>query len=213
MLITMLVLLASVPDGAPVAPAAATWTLSGTPGRVTALTARIKTGGRLVADGFVNDASARTEERSALAQTQARRGSCSWAAAARPFTRLRRFAANGRLLWTWNAGGQDTTVQLMAPDGADCLSPDGRWLLARLWYRLRPGNSVAEAVGVVALELRPAVGVVNGARTGEVLGRPSVTDPVGWRAGKPATLMFDVTTDNGSVTTRDEGVARRQSGR
>lgn len=133
----------------------ATWSVQGRPGAVTSVVGRVRTGGRIVADRFVADASMVKDERGMFAGTPARRGSCAWVSAARPFTRLRRYAASGRLLWEWHVNRKEQAVRLHAVGEADCLSPDGGRLTV-VSYRLAPQEPVtALGNGIVAVDRLP----------------------------------------------------------
>ena len=193
-----------------VAAPAARWTIDGQPGAVRSVTAAVKTGGRIVADGFVADAAAARAEKSELATTKAPAGSCAWAAAVRPFTRLRRFARDGRLLWQWRVSGEQQALRLLSGWPGDCLSPDGGRLLV-VSYRLAPGEPVSELGGaIVAVDRRPRFVEATGRRTGEVFGRLQALSDYGWRRRGDATLAFTIYDEGTGRETPDEAVLGRR---
>lgn len=199
MLAFLLAAAAAAAASQPVAPAAAVWSTTGSPGGVTSVVGRVRTGGRIVADRFVADARLAKEERGAFAGTPARRGSCAWASAARPFTRLRRFAANGRLLWAWRADREEQAIRLRATDQADCLSPSGGRLTV-VAYRLAPGEAVTPlGDAVVAVDRRPRF------VKAERVGSPEA-DIVGWRRGAPATLLVEMPDGRGGASAREVAI-------
>ncbi len=172
------------------APPAATWKVEAAGGTVHTIIASVKTGGRLVADGFVSDGDAIHSEKQELAGTKAPIGSCARASHARPFTRLRRFAADGRLLWTWRPSAEQQALRLLGGSPGDCLSPDGGRLLV-VSYRFAPGEPVSELGGaVVAVDRRPGFVEAKGARTGESLDDLRKLSSIGWKRGADATLTF-----------------------
>lgn len=171
------------------APAAAVWQTEGLPGGVRAITGFVKSGGRLVADRFVADRSAAREEAVALRADRSLAGSCARAAYVRPFTRLRRFAADGRLLWTWAGSGTATAVRLMADPAGDCLSPDGGRLLLTVFTT--QGGSASEVDGrVLAVDRHPRFVPAIGRRTGQPFGALRQMGTAYWRKGGDATLVF-----------------------
>lgn len=191
-----------------IAPPAAVWTITGPPGAVRSVTATVKTGGRIVADDFVRDAALAGQEKRLLAQAEPRRGSCARAAAVRPFTRLRRYASNGRLLWTWNVAREEQALRLLSPAPGDCLSPDGGRLLV-VSYRLAPGEPMTELGGaIVAVDRRPRFVKATGRRSGEDFGELNRTASLGWRRGSDATLVFYLVQDASEA--RDEAVLGRR---
>ncbi|WP_375404246.1 hypothetical protein [uncultured Sphingomonas sp.] len=196
---TLAFLLAAATAAQPIAPAAAVWSTIGPPGGVTSVVGRVRTGGRIVADRFVADARLAKEERGAFAETPARRGSCAWASAARPFTRLRRFAGNGRLLWTWRADREEQALRLHATNAADCLSPSGGRLTV-VSYRLAPGEEVTPlGNAVVAVDRRPGFADAKGIGSREA-------DIIGWRRGAPSMLLVEMSDGGGNASMRQVAV-------
>lgn len=189
----------------PLAPPAATWQVHGAPGSVDLLVGHVKSGGRLVADGFVSQPDLVEDERGSLTQSPAPHGSCTWAKGVRPFTRLRRFAANGRLLWEWHVDREQQALRLASSWDADCLSPDGSRLTIEIFH-YDPGDS-AFSMGrsVVAVDHRPRFVEGHGVRTHEDINARAV-DFTGWKRGRPATLLFDVVSDEGKTVVHDEAV-------
>jgi len=187
---------------AAVAPSTSVWKVEGTPGAITSLTGIVKSGGRIVADRMVDDVDRKRSEQSILSRSQARSGPCGWAANVRPFTRLRRFAKDGRLLWTWDVAREDQALSLPNTGKADCLSPDGGRLLVTI-NQYGSGSSDASdrtAVvrmgdGVIAVDRKPRFVPAKGARTGQAFGDGHATELTGWQRGRPATLLFDVVSD------------------
>lgn len=172
------------------AQAAATWTVDGPPGAVRQITGAVRAGGRIVADRFVGSPVERREEAAAFRADRSPRGSCARAASARPFTRLRRFAADGRLLWTWGLSGDGAAVRLMAGDGGDCLSPDGGRLLL-IGFMIQADAVLKEVDGrVLAVDRRPRFVAANGQRTGQPFGALRQMGSAYWRRGGDATLVF-----------------------
>lgn len=172
------------------------WRVAGTPGAVTSVTGIVKTGGRIVGDGMVSDPDLRASERAGLTFGHTPRGSCAWAAAVRPFTRLRRFARDGRLLWEWHVNREQQAVRLLANSDGDCLSPDGGRLLVTA-HAYQPDDPGISPLGpaVVAVDHRPRFVDAIGARTHQRFESPRRTYLVGWQRGKPATLLFDVASE------------------
>jgi hypothetical protein len=206
--VTPLVLL--LLTAAQAAPAAATWRIEGAPGAVRAIAGTVRTGGRIVADGFVDDAESVRRERAALADPRAPAGSCDRAAGARPFTRLRRFAADGRLLWAWRVSDEEQALRLLAGTPGDCLSPDGGRLLV-VSHRLAPGEPVYElGVAVVAVDHDPRFVEAKGRRTGEAPGILRRLSTLAWRRGGEATLDFTIHDPATGAERRDEAVLGRQ---
>lgn len=191
------------------APPAATWTMDGPPGDVRSITGRVRTGGRIVADRFVGDVDSVNDEKQGLAHPDGPAGSCARAAAVRPFTRLRRFAADGRLLWEWRVlRDTEQALRLLAPPPGDCLSPDGARLLVRS-YSARAGEPASLLGGaVIAVDRRPRFVDAKGRRTGREFGPERTTAPSGWRRGANATLNFVVV--DGEHETPDEAVLGRR---
>jgi len=204
--IALLLLLgaATVP---PVAPPAATWEATGTPGAVSLLTGHVKTGGRIVADRFVSAPDLARGERLTLTQTSAKPGSCLWASGVRPFTRLRRFAADGHLIWEWHVDGVQQALRLSATRFGDCLSPDGGRLTVGI-YSFDPDDGPVSPMGegVVAVDRHPDFVQATGMRTHQEFGDAHGSDLVGWKRGRPATLLFDVVSDEGKTVVHDEAV-------
>jgi len=194
----------------PLAPPAATWQVHGAPGAVTLLVGRVKSGGRLVADGFVSQRDLIDDERGSLTQSPAPHDSCTWAKGVRPFTRLRRFAADGRLLWEWHVDREKQALRLASSLDADCLSPDGSRLTIEI-YRYGPDvyglDDPVTSMGraVIAVDHRPRFVEGRGARTHEDIDARAV-DFTGWKRGRPATLLFDVVSDEGKTVVHDEAV-------
>lgn len=179
-----------------IAPPATVWHMQGKPGAVTSVTGTVKTGGRIVADEMVDDPDLEDDERGILASGTFRPGTCSFASAVRPFRRLRRFAADGRLLWEWHVDRAQQALRLHSGNG-DCLSPDGGRLTVRS-YLYNPADGepvVALGEGVVAVDHKPRFVDAQGARTHQQFGDGHATQLVGWRRGSPATLLFEVVTD------------------
>ena len=187
---------------AAVAPSTSRWHVQGEPGAITSLTGIVRSGGRIVADRMVDDADKKRSERSILSRSKARSGTCAWAIDVRPFTRLRRFAKDGRLLWEWNVGLRNTALSLANPGDDDCLSPDGGRLLVTAYHYESDSIDPADPApvelrddGVIAVDHHPRFVAAKGARTGQEYGERHKTQLVGWRRGSPATLLFDVVTD------------------
>lgn len=187
---------------AAVAPSTSVWQVEGEPGAITSLTGVVKTGGRIVADRMVDDADRKRSEHSILSRSKARSGPCAWAANVRPFTRLRRFAKNGRLLWAWDIGREDRALGLPNTGKDDCLSPDGGRLLVTInQYESDPIDPSDRAAvvrmgdGVIAVDRKPRFVAAKGARTGQEYGEGHATQLVGWQRGRPATLLFEVVGD------------------
>ncbi|WP_010187515.1 hypothetical protein [Sphingomonas sp. PAMC 26605] len=185
-----------------IAPSTSVWRIEGAPGAITSLTGIVKSGGRIVADRMVDDADRKRAEQSILSRWQARSGSCGWAANVRPFTRLRRFAKDGRLLWTWDVGREGQALSLPNTGKADCLSPDGGRLLVTInQYRSDSSDASGRAAvarmgdGVIAVDRRPRFVRAKGARTEQAFGDGPATALTGWQRGRPATLLFDVVGD------------------
>jgi hypothetical protein len=195
-LILALVLLPAPAAAQQVAPPSATWSITGTPGAIVSLAARMRDGSRIVADRFVRDARLARDEQGQFAQTPNRRGGCAWASAARPFTRLRRYAASGRLLWEWRVYREQQALRLAAVGTADCLSPGGTRLTV-VSYRLAPDEPVSamSGYGVVAVDRRPRFVDVP-----EINVRDA--DITGWLRGAPATLLFGISDETGRTTAR-----------
>lgn len=187
---------------AAVAPSTSVWQVEGEPGAITSLTGTVKSGGRIVADRMVDDADRKRSEQSILSRSKARSGTCAWAANVRPFTRLRRFSKNGRLLWKWDIGREDQALSLPNTGEDDCLSPDGGRLLVTInQYEADPIDPSDRAAvvrmgdGVIAVDHKPRFVDAQGARTHRQFGDGHATQLVGWRRGSPATLLFEVVTD------------------
>lgn len=178
---------------APVVPSTSVWQVEGEPGAITSLTGIVRSGGRIVADRLVDDPDLQASERSGLTSGHTRRGSCAWAAAVRPFTRLRRFARDGHLLWEWHVNREQQAVQLLANSDGDCLSPDGGRLLVTA-HAYQPDDPGISPLGpaVVAVDHRPRFVDAIGARTHQRFESARGTFLVGWQRGKPATLLFEI---------------------
>ena len=207
-----LLLLPPVPAAAAPQPAppAAIWKVETAGGKVRTIIADVKTGRRLVADGFVDDDEAIRSEEQALAGPQAPIGSCARASYARPFTRLRRFAVDGRLLWTWRPSAEEQALRLMGGWPGDCLSSDGGRLLV-VSYRFSPGRPVSELGGaVIAVDRRPGFVETRGARTGEGLDDLRKLSTIGWKRGADATLTFAVYDPETGKETPDQIVLGRR---
>lgn len=159
-------------------------------GAVRAVEILPKGGGRIVADVFVSDPGSLRSEAAALGSTvcsdDACRSGCGYARLARPFRRLTRYDAAGRRLWTWRVKDGAGAVQLLGRPGADCLSPDGRYLTVEL-YDLQ-----GEGADATAADLGP--GVLNLAKRtfsgAEGLGGKKDA-VVGWAPGRPALLVVE----------------------
>jgi hypothetical protein len=167
----------------------------------------VKTGGRIVADRFVADTDLVRDERLELTRTPARRGSCLRASGVRPFTRLRRFAADGHRIWQWHVDRIQQALRLSAPGAGDCLSPDGSRLTIRI-YSFNPGDEPVTSLGegVIAVDRHPDFVAATGLRTHQEFDDARITDPIGWKRGRPATLLFDVVSDEGRTVIHDEAV-------
>lgn len=203
-----LLLLSAAPLAA--APPAATWKVEGAPGAVRTIVATVRTGGRLVADGFVDDPAAIRSEKQDLSTTDAPPGSCARAAQARPFTRLRRFAADGRLLWSWRVADQEQALRLLAGWPGDCLSPDGGRLLVTS-YRFVPRQPVSELGGaVIAVDRRPRFVEAVGARTGQSLDDLRKVSDFAWKRGADATLLLTLVEDGAKNEVTDRVVLGRR---
>jgi hypothetical protein len=199
-------LLALVAAAAPaLAPPAATWKVTGKPGAVTLLVGQVKSGGRLVADGFVSQADLVDDERGSLTQSPAPHDSCTWAKGVRPFTRLRRFAADGRLLWEWHVDREQQALRLASSLDADCLSPDGSRLTVEIFHYAPDDPVTSMGRSVVAVDHRPRFVAGHGVRTHEDINDRDA-DFTGWKRGRPATLLFDVVSDEGKTVVHDEAV-------
>jgi hypothetical protein len=190
----------------PVAPATTSWAVVGPPGAVSRLTGHVRSGGRIVADRFVSAPDLVRDERLTLTHTPARKGSCLWASGVRPFTRLRRFAADGHLVWEWHVDRVRQALRLNAPPSGDCLSPDGGRLTIGI-YSFDPeddGAATSLGEGVVAVDRHPDFVAATGRRTHQDYGDERITDLLGWKRGRPATLLFDVVSDAGKTVVHDE---------
>lgn len=174
----------------------AVWSVDGQPGSVRTVTGKVRTGGRIVADGFISGSDAAAEEKSRMTADRGTPGSCASVARTRPFTRLRRYAADGRLLWVWNVQ-RDTeqALSLLAPAEGDCLSPDGGRLLVTSY---NVSYDVASMLGaaVTAVDRNPRFVDAKGRHTGEMFGTKKLTAAQGWRKGSDATLVFSIFTEN-----------------
>lgn len=187
MMMLVALLAASAPQAAPVA---AIWKIEGPPGQIRSVTGFVKTGGRIVADQFIKDRAAAREEAAGLGEDRSPAGSCARAGYARPFTRLRRFAASGRLLWTWDVSREGMAVRLMGGSSGDCLSPDGGRLLL-VTYTTEAGPPLKEVNGrVLAVDKRPRLVEANGQKTGLPFGTLRQMSDAYWRRGGDATLYF-----------------------
>lgn len=191
MIISLLLAAASPQIAGP----SAVWSIEGPPGAVRTVTGKVKTGGRIVADGFVNDQDSVADEKESMSRAKGPQGTCARAADARSFTRLRRFAADGRLLWEWNVKRDtDQALRFLGPSSGDCLSPDGGRLLVSTYGG---SNQSQELLGraVVAVDRRPRFVDAKGRRTGEEFGTKRITTADGWRKGGDATLVFSIAHD------------------
>ncbi|MDF0489987.1 hypothetical protein PX554_17775 [Sphingomonas sp. H39-1-10] len=172
--------------------------MSGTPGATSAITIIPGGGGRIVADRLLDRPTLIANETDAFSANTLPRGSCGYAAAARPFTRLRGYDRSGRLAWSWDLAREQVALRLLGTGIDDCLSPDHAHLLV-LIYGLAPGDlSFSEALqaqGVVALG--PRHGFVRAKPKGaaEMFGNARRTSAIGWRPGAPATLDYEVDAD------------------
>lgn len=204
-MILALILAASSPIAAP----AAVWTVDGEPGSIRRITGKVKTGGQIVADGFLNDAESAADEKRQFAYADGPAGSCARAAAARPFTRLRRFAANGRLLWEWRVSKKSgQALRLLAVPPGDCLSPDGGRLLVSSYGVTEYPPPALLGAAVIAVDRRPRFVDVKGRHTGETFGANRITAPDGWRGGGDATLLFSLISE--TRERHDEAVLGRR---
>lgn len=172
--------------------------IDGLPGRVSAVTIRMPSGERIVADGFLDDPGLVAEERGRLGDQRSFRGSCAFAAAARPFTRLRRFDASDGTLWEWRIDEDEQALRFLGPKTGDCLSPDARHLVVAI-YRDDPEDPGATTFllgnGIVAVGTAPGFEEAAGQRTGRPFGHPRFSEPLRWRDGEPATFEFEVFPD------------------
>ncbi|MBA2936131.1 hypothetical protein HZF05_18770 [Sphingomonas sp. CGMCC 1.13654] len=199
-------LLIATAASASLAPPVSTWRIEGQPGAVTSVTGEIRTGGRLVGDQMVSDPDMITDERGIFGHAPVKPGGCGWASAVRPFTRLRRFAADGRLLWEWHVDREQQAIRLLGSQDGDCLSPDGGRLSVGI-YRFAPGEPVsALGQGVVRVDHRPDFVEAVGLRSHKAFGGGPDTDLVGWKRGSPATLLFDIVDDEGKTVSHDQAV-------
>lgn len=177
----------------PIAPPVAAWSIEGSPGAVHTVSGAVKTGGRIVADRFVSDPDLAQLEKDNLAGGDPPpKGSCRLAGSVRPFKRLRRFAANGRLLWEWNTDKDQGTahaLRFLNPGTGDCLSPDGARLIVSI-YSIADGHPWLMGDGVAAVDRNPRIVPTVGKRSGEDFGTKNRTGAWGWRRGSDATLLF-----------------------
>lgn len=190
---------------APGTGAATRFVVSGAPGATSTITIVPSDGGSIVADRLLDRATLIANEKDAFSGNTLPHGSCGYAGAARPFTRLRGYDRSGRLAWSWDLARENVAVRLLGTGVDDCLSPDRTHLLV-LIYGLAPGDlSFSEALqaqGVIALG--PRHGFVHAKPTGvaEMFGNARRTSAIGWRPGKPATLDYEVDADvDGDVVT------------
>lgn len=174
---------------------------------------------RFIADRFVSSAAFEEAERMEFrtplpsgpscraSYSAACAGTCSAAARARPFTRLRAIdARSGRTLWTWRSAEQP--VDLLSGRTGECLSPDGRALT--VIFHTTEDVSVFQAprgFGVLTLSPRADFATVVGRVTGEEFGHKRFTGVEGWRRGRPATLVFSVN-NPGEPSVIDQGDVR-----
>jgi hypothetical protein len=176
---------------------------------------------RYVFDGFVDDAAAVRDEAARIAARPAKpafcaafadaaacRQSCGWAEAARPFTRVTRYAADGaahRL-----SGSDAVPLRLNAGAGShsnlhgDCLSPDGRYLSVFV-----AAGAGAQAALPSVVELTDGLPDVRfaGRRSAKVYGEDRYFDFAGWLPAAEHTLRFSY--GGGDEPLDDEAVPAR----
>lgn len=176
---------------------------------------------RYVFDGFVDDEAAVREEAARIAARPAKpafcaafadaalcRQSCGWAEAARPFTHVTRYAADGS---AHRLSGSDTApMRFNAGAGShsnlhgDCLSPDGRYLSV---FLVAGAGAQAALPGVVELaDGLPSVRFA-GRRTAKIYGEDRYFDFAGWLPRSEHTLRFSY--GGGDEPLDDEAVPAR----
>lgn len=204
------------------ATASARFEIESANGRVVRIVLHPTTGKeRYVFDGFVDDEAAVREEAARIAARPAKpafcaafadaaacRQSCGWAEAARPFTRVTRYAADGsahRL-----TGAHAAPLRLNAGAGShsnahgDCVSPDGRYLSVFLVV-----GAGAQAALPNVVELADSLPNVRfaGRRSAKIYGEDRYFDFAGWLPAADHTLRFSY--GGGDEPLDDEAVPAR----
>lgn len=134
------------------------------------------------------------------------RRSCAFAENARPFMRLRRRTADGRLATIWPVGKARADggalkfyagASSASSRAGDCVSPDGRFI--SLYIHPAPFDGDRGKSPAIAA-LKPDLPAVpfQGVASGKTYGEDRYFDFAGWKPGEPHTLRFSWGGDDGS---------------
>jgi hypothetical protein len=185
------------------------------------------TGDDYLIDGFVDDDSAIIKESSAFSGAYGYPGctvsggdrrcrtTCAFAENARPFTHVRRRAANGRFATLWPLGTERSLGRALkfyagassaSSDSGDCISPDGRFI--SLFGYPAPYETERDQIpGIYALSANLPAMPFRGASSGKTYGEDRYFLFAGWQAGKSHTLRFNWGGDDGTgKPTEDEAL-------
>ena len=224
--ITRLAALAALTCAGLTAPAAAgpssrtaTFDITMKDGRVERIAIHVPaTGEDYLVDRFIDDDNAIAAEAEAFQRDDADRGctpadpdracrtACAHAENARPFTRLRRRSANGRMTTLWPVEKErfagralkfDAGASSASSRDGDCVSPDGRYI-SLCGYPAPYESERGKTPGIYALTRNlPAVSF-RGVASRKVYGEDRYFLFGGWTKGKAHTLQFSWGGDDGA---------------